>query len=206
MLGGPYDGLSGTHCTAGANGIFGGTTSSILNQPVHIATPAPSPPPSPVGGKGAKKQNYQTNQNFPFLYPPPNSSASSVWGKVEVGQIDATSVPESILEAGDLFQRRIRMTLAMRQLWKEREEFLRHERGWAGGLGLGDEPIGSPKSEGGHQDGKIGSQICMEERRLRTVEDLYVRLDPHMIYCPTDLTCLIRPTAYRIYSPSSLYA
>src|SRR5690606_6941017 len=35
---------------------------SILHQPVHIATPAPSPPPSPaIGGKGGKKQNYQTN-------------------------------------------------------------------------------------------------------------------------------------------------
>lgn len=174
MLGGPYDGLSGNHCTAGANGILGGTTSSILNQPVHIATPAPSPPPSPAGGKGAKKQNYQTNQNFPFLYPPPNSSASDVWGKVAVGQMDTTSVPESILEAGDLFQRRIRMTLAMRQLWKEREEFLRHERGWAGGLGLGDEPIGSHKNEYGYQGAKSETAICMEERRLRTVEDVYV--------------------------------
>ncbi|RPB20771.1 hypothetical protein L211DRAFT_791593 [Terfezia boudieri ATCC MYA-4762] len=195
----PYDGLSGTHCTAGANGILGGTTSSILNQPVHIATPAPSPPPSPVGGKGAKKQNYQTNQNFPFLYPPPNSSASSIWGRVEVGQMDATSVPESILEAGDLFQRRIRMTLAMRQLWKEREEFLRHERGWAGGLGLGDEPISNPKSKVG-QNEKFGSQICMEERRLRTVEDLYTNclsnLQSFIIVClKVVLQNLCTPTA-----------
>lgn len=175
MLGGPYDGLSGNHCTAGANGILGGTTSSILNQPVHIATPAPSPPPSPAGGKGAKKQNYQTNQNFPFLYPPPNSSASDVWGKVEVGQMDTTSVPESILEAGDLFQRRIRMTLSMRQLWKEREEFLRHERGWVGGMGQGDGLQGSQMDDDRQQYGTGGMEISLEERRLRTVEDLYVR-------------------------------
>lgn len=173
MLGGPYDGLSGNHCTAGANGILGGTTSSILNQPVHIATPAPSPPPSPAGTKGAKKQNYQTNQNFPFLYPPPNSSASSVWGRVEIGGIDSSSVPESILEAGDLFQRRVRMTLAMRQLWKGREEFLRHERGWSGGLRFGDEPGDSQRDV--IEDSK-GKAICMEEQRLRTVEDLYVGL------------------------------
>ncbi|KAI5806646.1 hypothetical protein DFH27DRAFT_549012 [Peziza echinospora] len=175
MLGGPYDGLSGNHCTAGANGILGGTTSSIINQPVHIATPAPSPPPSPAGTKGAKKQNYQTNQNFPFLYPPPNSSANSVWGKVEVGGLDAVSVPESILEAGDLFQKRIRMTLAMRQLWKEREEFLRHERGWAGGLGLGDDLDELSQRFNNSLSGIDGepTEICMEERRLKTVEDLY---------------------------------
>ena len=175
MLGGPYDGLSGNHCTAGANGILGGTTSSILNQPVHIATPAPSPPPSPAGGKGAKKQNYQTNQNFPFLYPPPNSSASSVWGKVEVGGVDVTSVPESILEAGELFQRRVRMTLAMRQLWKEREEFLRHERGWASGLGLGGEQELKQKMQDIDMFENPRSELSMEERRLRTVEDVYVR-------------------------------
>lgn len=175
MLGGPYDGLSGNYCTAGANGILGGSTSSILNQPVHIATPAPSPPPSPLGGKGAKKQNYQTNQNFPFLYPPPNTSASSVWGKVEVGEMDVTSVPKSILEAGELFQRRVRMTLAMRQLWKEREEFLRHERGWAGGLGLGGEQELKQKMQEIDRFENPRSEISMEERRLRTVEDIYVR-------------------------------
>ena len=179
MLGGPYDGLSGNHCTAGANGILGAATSSILNQGVHIATPAPSPPPSPAGTRGAKKQNYQTNQNFPFLYPPPNSSASSVWGKVEVGGLDSVSVPESILEAGDLFQRRIRMTLAMRQLWKEREEFMRHERGWAGGLGLGydrDQDDEDGRDGDRRDDNGEARPRCIEERRLDTVEDLYVIL------------------------------
>ena len=175
MLGGPYDGLSGNHCTAGANGILGGTTSSILNQPVHIATPAPSPPPSPVSGKGARKQNFQTNQNFPFLYPPRDSSASSVWGKVEVGGVDVTSMPESILEAGELFQRRVRVTLAMRHLWKEREEFLRHERGWAGGLGLGGgEQELKPKMQEFDRFENPRSELSMEGRRLGTVEDVYV--------------------------------
>ncbi|KAH7152394.1 hypothetical protein B0J13DRAFT_262415 [Dactylonectria estremocensis] len=131
----------------GANGIIpapphiqsGGT--SILDQPVHIATPAPSPPPSPgVGGKGGKKQNYQTNQNFPFMYPPLDATSNSAGGKGPAGFHDSlvsrkwegSDIPASILEAGELFSTRVRMTRATRQLWEERERFLKFERGWEG--------------------------------------------------------------------------
>lgn len=112
---------------------------SILHQPVHIATPAPSPPPSPpVGGKAGKKQNYQTNQNFPFMYPPLDSTSNSAGGKGPAGlqgmlvgrKWEGSDIPKSILEAGDLFAKRMRMTRAMRQLWDERERFLKFERGW----------------------------------------------------------------------------
>lgn len=112
---------------------------SILHQPVHIATPAPSPPPSPaVGGKGVKKQNYQTNQNFPFMYPPLDATSNSAGGKgnaalqdMLVGRVwEGSDVPASILEAGELFSKRVRMTRALRQLWEEREKFMRFERGW----------------------------------------------------------------------------
>ncbi|ODA84050.1 hypothetical protein RJ55_02568 [Drechmeria coniospora] len=112
---------------------------SILHQPVHIATPAPSPPPSPaIGGKGGKKQNYQTNQNFPFMYPPLDATSNSAGGKGWIGIHDAvvrrrwegSDVPASILEAGELFSSRVRMTRATRQLWDERERFLKYERGW----------------------------------------------------------------------------
>lgn len=129
----------------GSNGIFpappnvqsGGA--SILHQPVHIATPAPSPPPSPgVGGKGGKKQNYQTNQNFPFMYPPLDSTSNSAGGKGGAGLQDllvgrkweGSDIPASILEAGELFSKRVRMTRATRQLFEERERFLKFERGW----------------------------------------------------------------------------
>lgn len=129
----------------GANGIIPQPTNiqmggaSILNQPVHIATPAPSPPPSPgVGGKGGKKQNYQTNQNFPFMYPPLDATSNSAGGKGEAGygnplvsrKWEGSDIPASILEAGQLFSSRVRMTRATRQLWEERERFLKFERGW----------------------------------------------------------------------------
>lgn len=122
-----------------AQGQSGGA--SILHQPVHIATPAPSPPPSPgVGGKGGKKQNYQTNQNFPFMYPPLDATSNSAGGKGGAGLQDllvgrkweGSDVPASILEAGELFSKRVRMTRATRQLWDERERFLKFERGWDG--------------------------------------------------------------------------
>ncbi|OAQ97279.1 hypothetical protein LLEC1_01738 [Akanthomyces lecanii] len=128
----------------GSNGILPAPSNSqnggasILHQPVHIATPAPSPPPSPgVGGKGGKKQNYQTNQNFPFMYPPLDATSNSAGGK-GLAALDNTvnrrwegsDIPASILEAGELFSTRVRMTRATRQLWDEREGFLKFERGW----------------------------------------------------------------------------
>ena len=124
--------------SAGTNA--GGAGRSIFNQPVHIATPAPSPPPSPAGpgGKAGKKQNYQTNQNFPFLYPPLDGTSNTVGGKGNADLQDqlvgkrweGSDVPASILEAGQLFASRMRMSRSIRQLWDVREKFIKYERGW----------------------------------------------------------------------------
>lgn len=131
------NGNNGIIATPGHSQIGG---ASILNQPVHIATPAPSPPPSPgVGGKSGKKQNYQTNQNFPFMYPPLDATSNSAGGKGMAGIDDSivsrrwegSDIPASILEAGELFSTRVRMTRATRQMWEEREKFLKFDRGWA---------------------------------------------------------------------------
>ena len=123
---------------AGANANNAGR--SIFHQPVHIATPAPSPPPSPAGpgGKGGKKQNYQTNQNFPFLYPPLDDTSNTVGGKGNAELQDqlvgkrweGSDIPASILEAGQLFASRMRMSRSIRQLWDVRENFIKYERGW----------------------------------------------------------------------------
>lgn len=129
---------------------------SILHQPIHIATPAPSPPPSPAGpGKAGKKQNYQTNQMFPFLYPPAGKGSGSevLGGKGTTVLQDAIlgyasggpggfggggevgsggGVPESIKEAAELFAKRMRATRGMRQMWDARGAFMEFERGWKG--------------------------------------------------------------------------
>ncbi|KAI9885462.1 MAG: mitochondrial Homoaconitase [Watsoniomyces obsoletus] len=149
-----------------------GTSSSILNQPVHIATPAPSPPPSPGGpGKAGKKQNYQTNQNFPFLYPPveappPFAREDPRW--------EGTDVPASIREAGELFACRVRMTRALRQLWEERERYMQFERGWAGVAEEGKIKVIEDHDSAASPDVK---------RRLDVVEQFYMHALPNLQSC-----------------------
>lgn len=201
----------------GQNGILPGPSgqsggASILHQPVHIATPAPSPPPSPgVGGKGGKKQNYQTNQNFPFMYPPLDATSNSAGGKGGAGLQDQLvgrkweggDVPMSILEAGELFSKRVRMSRALRQLWDERERFLKFERGWDGpdddivdeldlsSLTLEEkEELGlvKPEIEGGREKKKAKDDVdygprgvdAQTKQRLDAVESFYSEALPHL--------------------------
>lgn len=81
---------------------------------VHIATPAPSPPASPAiaAGQKLKKSVFMTNQSFPFIHPTDDN------------------VPQSIIEASELFAVRVRTTPEMVQLWEERDRFMQQERGW----------------------------------------------------------------------------
>ena len=76
--------------------------------PVHIATPAPSPPPSPK----LKKSIFQTDQTVPLLLP----------GNGEV--------PKSIIEAGRLYSERMRVTSATAQMWIEKERFQGYVKGF----------------------------------------------------------------------------
>ena len=50
------------------------------------------------------------------------------WGRKWTG----SDIPASILEAAELFSERMRATRAMKQLWEERVEFMKFERGWTG--------------------------------------------------------------------------
>jgi hypothetical protein len=164
-------------------GNMHGNNTSILNQPVHIATPAPSPPPSPAGpgGKGGKKQNYQTNQMFPFLYPPLDESSNKLGGKGSTDLQDllvgrkweGADIPSSILEAADLFAVRMRATRAMKQLWEERVQFMKYERGWSGANDDADvdelslEGKANVREKSPHPTGSV-------EERMELVEDFYV--------------------------------
>ncbi|KAK3378437.1 hypothetical protein B0H63DRAFT_479879 [Podospora didyma] len=200
----------------GTNGILPGPPgqsggASILHQPVHIATPAPSPPPSPgPGGKGGKKQNYQTNQNFPFMYPPLDATSNSAGGKGGAGLQDllvgrkweGSDVPASILEAGELFSQRVRMSRATRQLWDEREKFQKFERGWDGdnddivdeldlssltleekeelGLLTAEERRQQMPSEPDVDYGPRGAVDQRTKERLIAVEEFYREALPHL--------------------------
>ncbi|KXL42719.1 hypothetical protein M433DRAFT_149976 [Acidomyces richmondensis BFW] len=171
--------------------------SSIMHQPVHIATPAPSPPPSPaVPGKGGKKQNYQTNQLFPFLYPPLDGNSSALGGKGSTRLQDAlvgerwagADIPASIIEAADLFANRMRAPRAMRQLWDVRVEYMEFERGWKsedlnagvkeeGGFETTSSPA-APESETAPQ----GKPFVESEatRKLRAVDRFYRSVLPYL--------------------------
>lgn len=183
----------------GAGNVGNGVGLSILNQPVHIATPAPSPPPSPAGpgGKGGKKQNYQTNQNFPFLYPPLDETTDAVGGKgsavlqSELGKTrwGGSDIPASISEAGQLFANRMRMTRSLRQLWDEREKYMKFERGWGGPTKdtemddiLDNSSLDDSSEErypaNQQEEAKVEEETDNEEvqRRLDAVESFYVRI------------------------------
>lgn len=171
-------------------GVYG---SSVMHQPVHIATPAPSPPPSPAGpgGKGGKKQNYQTNQMFPFLYPPLDTNSNDLGGKGSTELQDALAgrkwkgrdIPASILEAAELFAKRMKTTRAMKQLWETRVDYMKFERGWKEGqddddddvaqldLDLDSEPESKPSNP---KDAPPDDPETDTDRRLRAVSDYYV--------------------------------
>jgi len=165
-----------------------GNGASIIHQPVHIATPVPSPPPSPAGpgGKGIKKQNYQTNQLFPFLYPPLDESTNDLGGKGSTELQDllvgrkwqGSDIPASILEAADLFAKRMRATRVMKQLWKERIRFMKYERGYGAlsvqeSIHAGDNNEDTKHDVNGEDAGLLDEDL---HRRMVAVEDFYVRV------------------------------
>ncbi|KAK9347844.1 hypothetical protein V1522DRAFT_400828 [Lipomyces starkeyi] len=119
------------------------TVDPLPGSSVHIATPAPSPPPSPPPVAKSKKSSFQTDQSFPFLYPQ---------------DID---IPVSIREAEEIFAQRMRTSLWIVQLWAEREEFMKQERGWIGArdpLGDNEEKVDPTNSS---------------SKRLARVESVY---------------------------------
>lgn len=189
-----------------------GHGTSILNQPVHIATPAPSPPPSPaVGGKGGKKQNYQTNQLFPFLYPPLDETSNKFGGKGSMTDLqdalvfrkwEGADIPTSILEAAELFAKRMRATRSMKQLWEERVEFMKYERGWKAPDEVDDVDVEGLKLEPENEVDKEDSENKEEfpvwkehdgsvDDRLQAVERFYVCLS-WLIYLNSTNTLIER--------------
>ncbi|KAJ5887652.1 hypothetical protein N7495_007693 [Penicillium taxi] len=191
---------SGLFCGVGPP-IAGGN-GSIFQQAVHIATPAPSPPPSPIGpgGKAGKKQNYQTNQNFPLMYPPLDDSSNRIGGKGSTERQDVlvekrwegSDVPASIIEAGQLFSSHVKMTRAMQQLWEERENFMRYDRGWSVDQSQRVPDAGFPDSlefdqlnlsDQGQPEPKPAKKETDDpdvQRRLDAVEDFYAKILAHL--------------------------
>lgn len=94
------------------------------------ATPAPSPPPSPK----PKKQQFQTDQNRPFLFP---------FSRRQARYNSSRLVPYAIDEADKLYTTHLYVSLSLWQMWKTREECMTVESGLE--RMPGSEPILEPK-------------------------------------------------------------
>jgi hypothetical protein len=92
------------------------STPAPQNSAPLPTTPAPTPPQSPV--QKTKKQQYQTDPNKPFLFP-----------YTRGGDFATPLVPFAIQEADKLYHKHSYVSLGLYQLWQEREECLREERG-----------------------------------------------------------------------------
>lgn len=75
-----------------------------------------------------KKQQYQTDQTKPFVFPFSRSAGESSKG--------GRFVPRAIDEADQLYEKHMHVSLGLHQLYKTREEYIREESGL--GFGLGD--------------------------------------------------------------------
>jgi hypothetical protein len=80
---------------------------------------------------------------------------------------EGSDIPTSILEAGELFAKRMRMTRAMKQLWAERERYMKFERGWGS---LSEDEDVKKVDPTGETKGDPRETL----RRLQAVEDFYV--------------------------------
>lgn len=87
-----------------------------------------------------------TNQSFPFIHPTDGN------------------IPQSIVEASELFHSRIHTTPGMVQLWEERDKFMQQERGW----------VPAPREKHDFQESEEQEVI------LERIEKLYIDAMPHI--------------------------
>jgi hypothetical protein len=130
---------------------------------------------------------------------------------------EGSDVPASIIEAGKLFSTHVKMTRAMRQLWEERERFMKYDRGWY----LDENSAGSDEDPSGELVEDLENLVLEErrksshswgpqretdnddiQRRLDAVESFYVRV-PRLLTWLT-YSHLDSPKYWCIYSRSQL--
>ena len=99
---------------SGHNGFGGPGMNMGMVNPMN-STPAPSPPPTP---NKPKKQQYQTDQTKPFVFPFSPEA-----------YISRRLVPYAIDEADELYGKHLHVSLALFQIWRTREDYLLDESG-----------------------------------------------------------------------------
>lgn len=113
-----------------------------------------------------------------------------------------SDIPTSILEAAELFSGRMVATRALKQLWEERVEFMKFERGWTGAEDDDDvRPMKLESSEEEKQaDESPKNYDGSVNERLQAVENFYV--GTCLLISMTMLT-FQRGTGFHIFSPLS---
>lgn len=89
-----------------------------------------------------------------------------------------SDIPTSILEAAELFSGRMVATRALKQLWEERVDFMKFERGWTGAEDDEDVRPMKLESSGGEKkaDESPKNYDGSVTERLQAVEDFYVSI------------------------------
>jgi hypothetical protein len=117
---------------------------------------------------------------FPFLYPPLDESSNKLGGKGSTDLQDllvgrrweGSDIPASILEAAELFSKRMKATRAMKQLWEERVAFMKYERGWSSmDDNIDIDELSLERKDGDSNDERPTGST---EERLKLVEQFYV--------------------------------
>ncbi|KAG7660597.1 FAR11 [[Candida] subhashii] len=93
--------------------------SQLPTNPIHIATPVPSPTlvASDYMSGGEKiRRSYQVNQAMPFIYPTANGNT--------------VTVPYATKEADEILKKSIYESYSIKRLWNERQKFMKQERGY----------------------------------------------------------------------------
>ncbi|KAL5527397.1 hypothetical protein ACEPAG_6188 [Sanghuangporus baumii] len=93
------------------------TGNPTYNPTAQPLTPMPTPPPSPK----PKKQQYQTDQSRPFLFPFSRSQVK--------GSRGARFVPDAIEEADRLYNKHMHISVSLYQMWRTREDCMIEESG-----------------------------------------------------------------------------
>lgn len=149
------------------------TSNENLPEPqIHIATPAPSPPSSPAPVVGNKvRKSFQTNIAYPSLFPSSMDSEQGILDELDnmkTRSSTQTEIPCNIREAIDIITKSIEVDLSTKQLWYERKQFMKQERGWVDIRSDDEDPFSYCNA---HED---------EAKIMVRIEEYYHQALPHM--------------------------
>jgi hypothetical protein len=98
---------------------------------------------------------------------------------------EGSDVPTSILEAAELFSKRMRATRALKQMWEARVDFMKQERGWRypGDSDLPENWETLDSQDQGHRpsaNDKVLTEPSETQRSIERVDKFYQESLPHM--------------------------